>query len=95
MCLAASELYGGCLNDWGVDWTSAGYDDADHFEGACQTWAWTTRMLEAEAERAGQVDAVCRERRDLFTAGECSDFTTVDWSELPWSSTAPLDTGIP
>lgn len=94
MCAAATELYGGCLESWGVEWTSAGYDDAAHFEESCETWAWTTRLLEEEAGRSGEIDALCQERRKLFEDGECDDFTDINWSELPWQP-AGHDTGRP
>ncbi|HCH65195.1 MAG TPA: hypothetical protein DFR83_20490 [Deltaproteobacteria bacterium] len=84
MCEAAANLYGGCLEDWGAEWTSAGYDDEAHFLESCQTWAWSTRLLEADAEESGQINAVCRERQALFTDGTCTDFTSLDWSALPW-----------
>lgn len=84
MCDAATALYGGCLETWGVEWTSAGYEDEAHFQESCETWAWTSRLLEEDAGKDGQIDRVCRQRRALFDEGECSDFTGIDWSQLPW-----------
>lgn len=84
MCRAAADLYGGCLEGWGVEWTSAGYDDEEHFLESCETWAWSTRVLEEDAGESGQIDAICRDRRALFEDGECADFTSTDWSALPW-----------
>ena len=86
MCAAATELYGGCLADWGVEWTSAGYEDEDDFRETCDTWAWQTRILEEEAEKSGQINGLCEERRALFETGTCADFTGINWSELPWQS---------
>lgn len=93
MCAAAMELYGGCLDAWGVDWTSAGYDDDAHFLDSCETWAWTTRLLEEDAGETGQIDAICSERQALFADGECADFTEVDWSALPWQPAESDDSG--
>jgi hypothetical protein len=93
MCAAATELYGGCLTDWGVEWANAGYDDEEDFRETCDTWAWQARILEAEAGRSGQIDATCRTRTALFTNGTCEDFTSINWSELPWH--ASDDTGSP
>lgn len=94
MCAAATDLYGGCLASWDVDWTSAGYDDADHFTESCETWAWTSRLLEEEAGKSGEIDAVCRERRQTFEAGECADFTGTNWDALPWEP-IDADSGTP
>lgn len=94
MCAAATALYGGCLESWGVEWTSAGYDDEAHFTESCETWAWSSRLLEEDAGKSGEIDAVCRERRVLFEEGECSDFTSTDWSTLPWQP-VDSDTGAP
>lgn len=91
MCAAATELYGGCLADWGVAWSSAGYEDAEDFRETCDTWAWQTRILEEEAGKSGQIDGLCRERRALFEAGSCDDFTGINWSELPWQSATNND----
>lgn len=84
MCRAATALYGTCLDEWGLDWSSAGYDDAAHFAESCETWAWTSRLLEADAGEDGAVDRVCRTRRARFEAGTCEDLTAVDWNGLPW-----------
>ena len=84
MCAAAAELYGGCLEGWGTDWTAAGYDDKADFLDACDTWAWTSRELEAEADKEGAVDAECRSRQDTLEGGTCDDFTALDWSGVPW-----------
>ena len=94
MCAAATELYGGCLASWDMEWTSAGYDDATHFTESCETWAWSSRLLEEDAGRSGEIDTVCRERRETFEDGECEDFTRIDWSTLPWEPSG-ADTGVP
>jgi len=92
MCAAATDLYGRCLDDWGVGWSAAGYDNAGDFRDACETWAWEMQHLEREARRRdpavkGQVDATCRTRRDRFSDPDatCEDFTEIDWSRSPWS----------
>jgi hypothetical protein len=90
MCQEAAVLYGGCLADWGLEWSAAGYEDEQHFLLSCATWAWELRELEeaalerGELGRTGSVDAVCVEREELFSDGVCSDYTDIDWSELPW-----------
>ena len=84
MCATATELYGRCLDAWGVDWEAAGYADAADFASSCDTWAWTSRALEDEAGETGAVDRECRERRALLDGGTCDDFTSLDWSSVPW-----------
>lgn len=84
MCATAAELYGGCLTDQGADWTAAGYDDAADFVASCETWAWTTRELEADADREGATDQACRDRQAVLETGTCDDFLDMDWSDVPW-----------
>ena len=92
MCGVAADLYGGCLADWGADWTAAGYTDEADFLNACETWAWELRLLEADAvdqgviDQPGQVDATCEERRDAFAADDatCATYTGTDWNHAPW-----------
>ena len=55
MCAAATALYGGCLESWGVEWTSAGYDDEADFTESCETWAWSSRLLEEDAGKSGEI----------------------------------------
>ena len=84
MCVAAEQLYGGCLTDWGLDWTAAGYEDGDDFLDACDTWAWELRLLEEAAGESGTVDDACVEREALFIEGPCEAFTDTPWSDFPW-----------
>lgn len=99
MCAAAAALYGGCLADWGVDWTAAGYDDEGAFIGACETWSWEMSLLSAHAEEeglpgasAGWLTETCSARRDALSADDaaCSEFTDIEWNDVQWS---PDDTG--
>jgi hypothetical protein len=90
MCSSAAELYGGCLEDWGVGWEAAGYDDEDDFLGSCSTWAWEMQVLEDDAvERGeavgGEVAAICAERRALLDAEDatCQTYTDLEWG-APW-----------
>ena len=98
MCQAAADLYGGCLEGWGLDWTAAGYDDEADYLGSCETWGWEMRALEAQAIRdgdaeAGAVDGICVERTALLSAedAECSAYTDIDWNTAPWER---ADTGL-
>ncbi len=96
MCDAAATLYGGCLADWGVGWEAAGYVDEDDFLGACQTWAWEQRLLEADAAdrgltEVGGVDATCTDRAASFDAAaadpdalDCNAYTGIDWNQPGW-----------
>lgn len=90
MCSSAAELYGGCLEDWGVGWEAAGYADEDDFLNSCSTWAWEMQVLEEDAvERGeaagGEVAATCRERTALLEAEDatCKTYTELEW-EAPW-----------
>lgn len=82
MCLAAAELYGGCLTSWDLDWSAAGYNDEAAFLESCRTWAWQGRILEEDAGEKGRIDALCEDRAALFSAdtATCEDFTDLDWS---------------
>lgn len=99
MCAAAASLYGGCLEDWGVDWTAAGYDDEDAFLDACATWSWEMSLLSAYAadeELPGASEdwlgETCATRQDALSADDaaCSAYTDIEWNDVPWS---PDDTG--
>lgn len=92
MCAAATELYGGCLDDWGVGWSDAGYDDQAAFRDSCETWAWEVAVLEQDAvkqgtiDQAGSLEPECQARLDVLTAPDatCSAYTEMAWDELPW-----------
>jgi len=77
MCCAATELYGGCLSDWGLKWEAAGHADAESHDRSCQTWAWEQTQLHGTKV----VDALCTERAALFEEGICTDYTSIDWNE--------------
>ena len=99
MCASAADLYGGCLEGWGVDWTAAGFDDEAAFVDSCETWAWEMTLLEQDAVERGEIDEggwlapVCRERDAAFGAPDatCDAYTSIDWNDTPWQ--APEDTG--
>ena len=86
MCSAAADLYGGYLEDWGVGWPEAGYSDRQDFLDRCEVWAWEMRLLEEDAGVSGHLEQVCIEREELLSSPEaiCSDYTNIDWSEVPW-----------
>ncbi|MBM4369182.1 MAG: hypothetical protein FJ102_23410 [Deltaproteobacteria bacterium] len=86
MCEAGAALYGGCLAEWGADWTAAGYADEDDFLDACDTWAFEWRQIEAVDGHEGQTDATCVARAEQFSASTatCDDFTSTDWNSAPW-----------
>lgn len=98
MCLSAAALYGGCLTDWGVDWTAAGFEDEDAFLGSCQTWGWQMSILQDAALEEGSHDdpgwlaATCEEREAAMSAEDaaCSVYTDIEWNDAPW---AAEDTG--
>lgn len=83
MCAEATSLYGSCLDDWGADWTAAGYADADDFTASCQTWAVEMRLLERELDELGWTEQTCGERAARFADGACVDFTETDWNQMP------------
>jgi len=90
MCSAAADLYGGCLEDWGVDWTAAGYEDDDAFLHSCATWAWEMQVLEDDAvdrgeAQGGEIAGLCQDRRDALQAEDatCETYTAMEW-EAPW-----------
>ena len=98
MCLSAAALYGGCLADWGADWSAAGFDDEDAFLNSCQTWGWQMSHLQDAALEdgthadAGWLAAPCEDRDAAMSAEDaaCSEFTDIAWSDVPW---AAVDTG--
>lgn len=93
MCVAAEQLYGGCLESWSVDWSAAGYQDGDDFLDACDTWAWEMRLLEEAAGESGTVDATCEAREASFIEGPCEAFTETSWNDYPWDPEPEEDTG--
>ena len=79
MCAAATDLYAGCLEDWGLDWSSAGFEDARGHRESCEVWAWQT----TEIHGADTIDAICDERAALFHNGACDDYASIDWNDAP------------
>ena len=77
MCAHATDLYGTCLDDWGLDWTAAGHEDADAHLESCEVWSWEQSLLHSKKT----VNGICRERASLFHQGECSDYSDIDWNE--------------
>jgi len=98
MCVSAAALYGGCLTDWGVDWSAAGFVDEDAFLNSCRTWGWQMSLLQEAALEDGTLDdpgwlaATCTEREVAMSAEDaaCSVYTDIEWNNAPWS---PEDTG--
>ena len=79
MCERATSLYGACLEEWGVGWSSAGYDDADAHQESCEVWSWQT----SELHGAETIDGICESRSDVFENGTCDDYSDTDWNEVP------------
>jgi hypothetical protein len=77
MCDHATDLYGTCLDDWGLDWTAAGHEDADAHLESCEVWSWEQSLLHGTKK----VNAVCTERASIFHHGDCSDYSDIDWNE--------------
>ena len=86
MCSAAESLYGDCLSSWGAGWEAAGYDDANEFAEACETWTFEMRTLEEEAGKMGATSETCETRAFAMTATDatCAAFTDTDWNAVPW-----------
>ena len=86
MCSSAAALYGECLESWGVGWEEAGYEDEPDFLARCEVWAWEMLLLEQDAGEQGTVAGLCKQREALFSSDEavCTDYTSIDWSEVPW-----------
>jgi len=91
MCAAAATTYGTCLEDWGLDWSAAGYEDDADFREVCETWAWEMRILEKETDADGWTDATCAARAELL--GTCEDYIGIDWNAGPGDEPASTRTG--
>ena len=83
-CDQAQRLFEACLDDWGIDWTDAGYQDADDYLDACLTWAWEMRTLAADAGDPGAADSLCEERTTELETGTCDAYLAIDWAYQPW-----------
>ena len=94
MCDAAAALYGGCLTDWGADWSAAGYADEAEFLGSCETWGWEMTLLQADAIKQGTwsdpswVADTCSARASALSAEDaaCTAYTDIEWNNVPWAS---------
>ena len=84
MCSTATQHLGGCLELVGASWQDAGYADERGFFHACETWAWSTRMLESEE---GPTDATTHQCESWEAAINDDDFSCVDFDGLDWNST--------
>ena len=82
MCATAADLYGSCLEVWGVSWVDAGFESENSFLGSCETWAWEQSIL---TEDQVLVESVCSERLvlldDGIEANDCTAYTEIDWNE--------------
>ena len=92
MCRAAADLYGDCLDEWGVDWAAAGYDNEKAYIHSCETWSWEMSILEEDAldndqiDKGGWVESTCEDRDAIFSRDDatCLDYTDIDWNHTPW-----------
>ena len=95
MCAAAAGLYGACLEDWGLDWSAAGYEDEDDYLESCRTWAWEMALLQQDAlergveEAEGWLGTTCALRLRAFRSEDasCETYTSLDW-EPAWEEDA-------
>ncbi len=80
MCLDAVDLYGACVEDWGLSWPDVGHDDERAYLDSCETWVWEARSLSRDSPE--WLEQACRERRQAFRADEatCDTYTSIDWS---------------
>lgn len=91
-CQSAVDLYGACLEEWSLDWSDAGYADADAYLHSCETWAWEQAQFELDSLRqgqdevAGRLHQVCVDSTLLFSGldATCATYTDFDWSN-PYS----------
>ena len=77
MCQEATDLYGACLTDWGLDWEGAGFTDAGAHLESCEVWSWEESLL-GDPEI---VDEICVQRAAIFREGTCADYTSINWNE--------------
>ena len=79
MCRSATALYGDCLETWGMTWSDAGYSHASSHQESCEVWSWEV----AEVHGRNVSDGLCLDRGEIFRMGECSDYTDINWNEIP------------
>ena len=86
-CQSAADLYERCLDEWGLGWSEAGYEDEAAYLHSCQTWTWEQAQFEADAlgqgeEVEGRLHQSCVDNTLLFSASNatCATYTDFDWS---------------
>ena len=79
MCTEATDMYGGCLDDWGLAWPDAGFESAAGHQETCEVWSWEV----AELDGRDVSNRLCKERLQILRNGECSDYTNINWNGLP------------
>ena len=79
MCTTATDLYGGCLDTWGMEWSDAGFENAAGHQETCEVWSWEV----AELDGRELSDRLCEERAQILRSGECSDYTKINWNGMP------------
>jgi len=89
MCAAAVPVKQACLEQDGRAWEDTTWASAEGFRASCETWAWQTRRLEADARRRGALDGgpttaeACESRLEALDEGRCEDLDAAGW-DLPW-----------
>jgi len=79
MCAVATDLYDECLDSWGMEWSDAGHENAAGHQESCEVWSW--EIAELDGREAS--DRLCDERSRALRNGECSDYTNINWNEMP------------
>jgi len=77
LCDHSTQLYGACLDEWGLDWVDAGYADAAAYTNSCDTWVFEEQRLDRDAGE-GDLEATCVVMDAALT--DCNS-----WFEV-WSS---------
>ena len=79
MCEAAEALTADCLEGWSLEWSAAGYANAQDFQNSCSTWIWEQEQLIKAAEKRGENTAnlaqTCSDRAEVLSAdtAECTE----------------------
>ena len=79
MCEEATSLFSSCLEGWRLEWSSAGFENAAAHQESCEVWSWQN----SEIHGSEKIDALCEERGKLLEDGECSDYSDIDWNDVP------------
>lgn len=90
-CRAALSRTEACLVEDGLTWEATTWGSAEGWLEACETWAWTSVRLEADARRRGEVDGrghtegVCASWLGAAEADalDCATLDTIDWDTVP------------